>query len=148
MTAPPRGVRNNNPGNIDRSAVAWQGEVRTAAARKQEARFCVFESPEFGFRALAKTLLTYRNKHGLRTVKAIINRWAPPTENITTAYVREVAKALGVDPETSIDVRERATMFGLAKAIARHENGGNFWDDATIHQGLTLAGIAEQARQA
>ncbi|MGH8032512.1 MAG: structural protein P5 [Luteimonas sp.] len=139
--AAPRGVRNNNPGNIDRSGVAWQGEDRSAKARQQEARFCVFTSAEFGFRALAKVLQTYQSKHGLRTVKAIINRWAPPTENITSAYVREVAKALSVDPDSRIDVTKFDTAFGIAKAISRHENGGHYWSDATIAKGLELAGV-------
>ncbi len=139
--AAPRGVRNNNPGNIDRSSVAWQGEDRSEKARKQEARFCVFTSAEFGFRALAKVLQTYQNKHGLRTVKAIINRWAPPVENITSAYVREVAKALNVDPDARIDVTNFDSAFGIAKAIARHENGGHYWSDEVIVKGLELAGV-------
>ena len=63
----PRGVRNNNPGNIDRTAVVWQGEDRSPEALKREARFCVFVTPQAGFRAVAKTLLTYQRKHGLRT---------------------------------------------------------------------------------
>ncbi|KEZ94983.1 structural protein P5, partial [Xanthomonas vasicola pv. vasculorum NCPPB 895] len=128
--APPRGVRNNNPGNIDRTGVAWQGEDRSAAARAREARFAVFDTPEDGFRALVKTLLTYQRKHGLRTVRGIINRWAPPVENDTGAYVREVAKALGVELGQCINVEAPATAFQLAKAIAKHENGGNFWGDA------------------
>ena len=139
--AAPRGVRNNNPGNIDRSGVAWQGEDRSDAARQKEPRFCVFTSPECGFRALAKVLQTSQNKHGLRTVKAIINRWAPPTENITSAYDREVAKALNVDPDARIDVTRFATAFGIAKAIARHENGGHYWPDEVIVKGLDLAGV-------
>ncbi|MGV7185697.1 structural protein P5 [Xanthomonas axonopodis] len=140
--APPRGVRNNNPGNIDRTGVAWQGEDRTAAARAREARFAVFDTPEYGFRALVKTLLTYQRKHDLRTVRGIINRWAPPVENDTGAYVREVAKALGVELDQRINVEAPATAFQLAKAIARHENGGNFWGDAVIWDGVELAGIA------
>lgn len=142
--ATPRGVRNNNPGNIDRSSVPWQGEDRSQAARQREQRFCVFDSAEYGFRALAKTLQTYQTKHRLRTVKGIINRWAPPHENITSAYVREVAKALGVDADAAVDVKDFATMFCLAKAIARHENGGNYWSDETIAAGLNLAGVGRE----
>lgn len=138
----PRGVRNNNPGNIDRTAVAWQGEDRSESARSREHRFCVFLTPEAGFRALAKTILTYRGKYSLRTVRGIINRWAPPVENDTSAYVMQVSAALGVKPDDVINVKDRATMFGIAKAIAKHENGGDYWDDEVIHQGLTLAGIA------
>jgi len=139
VMAVPRGVRNNNPGNIDRSARPWQGEDRSPAARAREHRFAVFTTPAAGFRALARTLLTYRARHGLRTVQAIINRWAPPTENLTSAYVREVASALNVAPDAPIDVRDEPTMFAIAKAIARHENGGDHWADETIREGLRLA---------
>lgn len=138
---PPRGVRNSNPGNIDRSGVAWQGEDRTPKARAREARFCVFIVPDYGFRALARLLLTYRSKYGLKTVRANINRWAPPVENNTSAYVNEVAKAMGVAPDAQIDVRKPAVMFAMVKAIARHENGGHFWPDSTVRSGLELAGI-------
>lgn len=103
----------------------------------------MFLTPEAGFRALAKTLLTYRSKHRLRTVQGIINRWAPPHENVTSAYVREVAKALGVEPSEPIDVRNFRTLSLLAKAIARHENGGHYWADQVIHDGVRQAGIAE-----
>lgn len=137
----PRGVRNNNPGNIDRTGVAWQGEDRSAQARARETRFCVFVSPEYGFRALARTLLTYRNKHGLKTVRAVINRWAPPVENNTSAYVTQVATALGVAPDAVIDVRRPAVMVSLVKAIARHENGGNYWSDSVIAAGVGMAGV-------
>lgn len=83
----PRGVRNNNPGNIDRTNTIWLGEDRSAAALASEKRFCVFETPQASFRALAKTLLTYQRKHGLRTVRDMISRWAPSVENNTEAYI-------------------------------------------------------------
>jgi len=137
----PRGVRNNNPGNIDRTATVWQGENRTEAAIAREPRFAVFDAPEYGFRALVKTLLTYQRKYGLLTVRSIINRWAPPTENNTGAYSAEVAKALSVAPTDVIRVDAPATAFQLAKAIARHENSGDFWGDETIWDGVELAGI-------
>ena len=33
MSRKPRGVRNNNPGNIDRTSTVWQGEDRSMQAR-------------------------------------------------------------------------------------------------------------------
>ena len=108
-TSTPRGVRNNNPGNIDRISTPWQGEDRSAAAIAREQRFCVFLTPQAGFRALAKTLLTYQRKHGLRTVKEIIGRWAPPVENDTGAYVRQVAAAVGVAPSEIIRLDNAVT---------------------------------------
>ena len=138
----PRGVRNNNPGNIDRSGTPWQGEDRSEAARLREKRFCVFLTPAAGFRALAKLMLTYRNKHGLRTVSGIINRWAPPKENDTNAYAVQVARELGVSPNATIDVTKARTMFAIVKAIASHENGGDYWPDEVIREGVRNAGVA------
>lgn len=140
---PPRGVRNNNPGNIDRTATVWQGEDRSDEARAQESRFCVFTSAQYGFRALAKVLQTYRKRHGLTTVRGIIDRWAPPVENDTDAYVRQVARAVGVLPDDVVDVRVMAFAFPIAKAIAKHENGGDFWTDSVIRKGLEMAGVVE-----
>jgi hypothetical protein len=140
----PRGVRNNNPGNIERTGVPWIGEDRTPAARASEHRFCVFKSPEYGFRALVRVLLTYQRKYRLRTVAQMIDRWAPPVENNTGSYVREVARALGVKPGDRIDVTNYDTAFDMAKAIARHENGGHFWPDSVIAQGVVLAGVSQR----
>ncbi|HHA2511101.1 TPA: structural protein P5 [Stenotrophomonas maltophilia] len=138
-TSTPRGVRNNNPGNIDRTSMPWQGEDRSVAAIAREQRFCVFLTPQAGFRALAKTLLTYQRKHGLRTVKEIIGRWAPPAENDTSAYVQEVAKAVGVSPSEVIRLDNAVTLERLATAIAKHENGGLFWRREVIAAGIVEA---------
>ena len=135
----PRGVRSNNPGNIDRTAVVWQGEDRSPEALKGEPRFCVFLTPQAGFRALAKTLLTYQRKHGLRTVREIINRWAPPVENNTSAYVAQVAREVGVGATEIIRLDRQVTLQRLVTAIARHENGGLFWTEAVIEAGVRQA---------
>ncbi len=50
-----RGIRNNNPGNIDHNPKnKWQGQLQHDP--KIEKRFCRFESPEYGIRALMKLL--------------------------------------------------------------------------------------------
>lgn len=114
-----RGLRNNNPGNIRKSADKWQG----LAAVQDDAAFFKFTSASFGVRALGKILQTYRNKYSLRTVRELIGRWAPPNENNTSSYVNSVARALNVQPDEQIDVYAR--LPDLAAAIIRHENGSN-----------------------
>lgn len=135
----PRGVRSNNPGNIDRTKTVWQGEDRSAEALRREPRFCVFETPQAGFRALAKTLLTYQNKHGLRTVRDMINRWAPPVENNTEAYIAQVAREVGVGSREIVSLSKQVPLQRMVTAIARHENGGLFWDEAVIEAGVRQA---------
>ena len=132
-------MRNNNPGNLDRTATVWRGEDRSAAALASEKRFCVFETPQAGFRALAKTLLTYQNKHGLRTVRDMINRWAPPVENNTEAYIAQVAREVGVGSREIVSLSKQVPLQRMVTAIARHENGGLFWDEAVIEAGVRQA---------
>lgn len=138
----PRGIRNHNPGNIEWGD-PWQG-LRPVNERS-DPRFCQFVSPAYGIRALARTLITYQDKHNIRTVSAAINRWAPPVENDTGAYVRAVQKAVGGD---MVDMHDYKYLRPLVEAIIKHENGigplknANTWyDAATIDEGLRLAGV-------
>jgi len=131
----PRGVRSNNPGNIDYNpANQWQGQLKPDPAI--EKRFARFDTPENGIRALGKLLLTYQRKYGLRTVKAIISRWAPPEENDTAAYVHAVEANTGTAPGAEIDLTQAQVMRGFVKAIIHHENAGYAYPDAVLAEGV------------
>jgi hypothetical protein len=117
MTA--RGVRLNNPGNIERGPDAWQGE----STLQDDPRFIRFEEPKWGLRALMKIMLAYQDKHDLHTVEDLISRWAPPVENDTQAYAQDVANHLGVNLSTALDLTNAAMLIRLAQAISVHENG-------------------------
>lgn len=137
----PRGIRNHNPGNIRRSSDPWQG----LAERQGDVEFFTFKSPTYGIRALARTLITYQDKHGLRTIRQIIGRWAPPVENNTNAYVRAVAEATDLDADQILDLHDFDYLFPLSKAIIKHENGQQPYTDAQITKALVLAGVEPQA---
>lgn len=133
-----RGLRNNNPGNIDyNSKNQWLGQLPHVPAI--EARFCRFDRPENGIRALAKTLLTYQRKHGLKTVLAIISRWAPSSENNTAAYVRVVEAKTGTASGAEVDLTQLATLIGFVKAIMHHENGGYPYEESVIEASVRRA---------
>jgi hypothetical protein len=136
MTALPRGIRNFNPGNIDRTTERWQG---MAADQSSDKRFVVFTAPVWGLRALAKVLLSYQRKYGLRTPAAIIGRWAPPVENDTGAYARQVAKALGVCVDEQVDLTNAATLERILPAIVQHENGQQPYPATLIAEAVRLA---------
>ena len=133
-----RGVRNNNPGNIDyKPANQWVGQLKPDPTI--EKRFCRFDTPENGIRALGKLLQTYQNKYGLKTVKTIIERWAPDVENNTAAYVRAVELNTGTRPGATIDLRNPVVMKGFVKAIIHHENAGFAYPDAVLAEGVRRA---------
>ena len=92
----PRGIRNNNPLNIRRSKDQWQG----LRALQTDPSFCQFETLEYGWRAAFKLLTrTYYHTYRLFTIRAIINKWAPPNENKTEAYIKNVSRLTGIGPD-------------------------------------------------
>lgn len=141
----PRGIANQNPGNLRITPTKWKGKI----VPSRDPEFETFASPEMGIRAMARDLLTgYRR--GEDTVEKIIKAWAPPSENDTKAYVRMVAKAMGIRASEKIDVDDYATMSKLVRAIIRHENGdprkygrSEWYPDETIRAALFDAGVAD-----
>ena len=131
-----RGIRNNNPGNI-RKGEKWKG----LSEHQTDSSFCIFVSPEYGIRALVKILLTYYKKYKLNTVKKIISRYAPPSENETESYIKSVANQLGVASDEEIDLSSVAVLAVLLRAIIRHENGEQPYSDEQILKGIHLAGV-------
>lgn len=129
----PRGLRNKNPGNVEAGADRWDGQTGS------DGRFATFESPEAGIRALARTLITYQDKHGLNTVEGIIGRWAPPGENNTKAYARAVADAVGFEPTAQLDLKDAKVLQALTRAIIRHENGRQPYAEDVIRAGVDAA---------
>lgn len=131
---PTRGERNNNPGNIRISASKWQGKIAGA-----DAAFETFDTPTNGIRALAKILLNYQVKYGLKTVSAIIGRWAPSAENNTGAYVGDVCQSCELRSDEQISLRDAAILTGMTKAIIKHENGRCIYPDELISESVKEA---------
>lgn len=130
----PRGIRNNNPGNIRKSATVWQG----MSADQTDPDFIRFTSPVYGIRAMARVLKTYRTKYQLYSVEDIIDRWAPPVENNTKSYIWSVASKLNVSPFAPLDDSEDQ-MVDLIGALIHHENGMQPYSVETIKEGIRLA---------
>jgi len=138
VTSVVRGIRNNNPGNIRKDATAWQG----LAAEQNDSAFFQFASMAYGIRAMIVILRTYKDRYGLDTVRKIINRWAPPNENDTGAYVNAVANYMNVLPDQPIDPHDEDTAFALVRGIIRQENGSiasTLVSDTNILAGIDLA---------
>lgn len=127
----PRGIRNNNPGNI-RIGNSWRGEV--PPGERTDRQFEQFVSLEYGYRALLITLRTYITKHKRTTLRAIITRWAPSRENDTEAYIRRAAEYSGILPGKMLKATDKAELCKLAYAISRVENGRYVGDMALIER--------------
>ncbi len=114
-----RGIRNNNPGNIRLSVSTFKGEVSPSS----DTSFKQFESMAWGYRAMFLIIHNYDQLYGINTLNKIIRRWAPDVENDTNAYIKTVAKRLGVTSCSCINSLSRETMVAMVGAMSRIENG-------------------------
>lgn len=119
ITTQPRGLRNNNPLNIRKNDTKWQG----LRDRQDDPAFFQFETMAYGYRAAFRTLDTYRTKHGCRCLADFITRWAPPSENDTSAYIRTVCRRTGLADVSTVDTRNEKQMCGIVAAMSIVENG-------------------------
>lgn len=115
----PRGLRLNNPGNLRITMTPWEGKITPS----KDAEFETFDCIENGIRALGKNLLSYFNFHGLKTIRDIIRRYAPATENNTEAYITAVADRTGYDPDANLNLNEYEDLRAIAEAIMDQEQG-------------------------
>lgn len=123
----PRGIRNNNPLNIRKSADNWQGKIG------DDGSFVIFDSPYNGIRAAGRLLRTYANNYSLNTIRGIINRWAPSTENDTESYINHVESASGIFRDTILSAGDYPAVVSV---MIKHENGQNPYDAALIAQAV------------
>ena len=131
-----RGIRNNNPLNIRRSADKWQGQINAITPNPsfpegkghingndssprggREGVFCQFESMAYGWRAAFRLLChTYYGKYKLRTIRDIIYRWAPPTENNTEGYIDFVCRQTKYNAGCELKADSSYILLGIAMA--------------------------------
>lgn len=119
----PRGIRNNNPLNI-RKGNNWKGERQNQTDKSFEE----FVSMEYGIRAGFVLLRNYITGYSGKTtpfdtVRKIVMRWAPPSENATQRYIDFVAKDMNVSPDTKISFKDKKTMVSLVYAMIFVECG-------------------------
>ena len=164
----PRGIRNCNPLNIRRSKDQWKGLVEQEQSQtclnsaeregfrpkvngllpeQNDKSFYQFKAMEWGYRAAFRLLRTYRVKYNRYSVRTIIERWAPPNENQTRAYIGFVCEEMGVPPNFILNVGslEEDDVYWaceLVRAMALVENGNgcaNLIRKEEIKKGYKLA---------
>lgn len=117
--------KNNNPGNI--------------RGRNGLGGFSGYATEQEGWDAMSNQLMRYFNGQTtgkkLRTVSDIISTWAPPSENDTASYIKQVAGFVGVGENQELNLSDPNVMAKLRTAMAKHEGFGN-WKN-----GLSIGGI-------
>lgn len=130
-TSLPRGIRNNNPGNLN-----FAGQRGASLESGVGGRFATFESMDEGVAALHRQLGLYL-KRGKNTISSIVKTYAPPSDgNNVDAYIQALSRKTGLDPNAVISAGDTQTMVNLMKGIIDHENGGNYLTKSDISRAI------------
>lgn len=133
-----RGLALFNPMNLMTSpSILWQGEVKPTC--DPDGRLCQFDSYIDGIRAGTKNLLAYFLKDGCKTVRQIIERYAPSVENPTGNYVDFIADWCSVGADDIIDMTDKVFVYRIVSGIIHFEQGSDFCTQAQIQNGITQA---------
>lgn len=146
-----RGIRNNNPGNLVKTAIAWRGKV--PHDKNTDQHFEQFTDHEgkpghlWGLRAMFMDVRGDIEKKGMDTVAKLITSYAPPMgtlnstgklqrENNTAAYIARVSKELNKSATAKI---VPADYLKLMKAIIAVENIEQPYPDTVIQSAMSMA---------
>lgn len=129
----PRGIRNNNPGNLN-----YAGQEGSEKEGGPGGRFAVFTSMEQGISAMVTQLKLYQSR-GVDTIEKIISKYAPSSENDTAGYIKALSQSTGKDANEKLNLDDFKQLLPLLKGIISHENGKGYVDDTQILAGARLA---------
>ncbi len=112
-----RGIRNNNPGNLRYNTYT----ASLGATGKDADGFAIFPSMQAGVTAM-RALLSGKGYvgGGRNTISSIISKYAPSSENNTSAYIAAVSKATGLDPNAQLT---GAQLEAVQQQMMVHESG-------------------------
>jgi hypothetical protein len=126
----PRGLRNNNPGNLK-----WPSGTHDKEG------FSIFSSPGVGIGMMTAQLRRNYVK-GLDTIQkmfegsGVFKGWLGGTPGQSTQesrdYIDAVTKLSGFSAGQRLDLNNRDTILAIEKAMIRHENGYNPFEDRVM----------------
>ncbi|OCB78819.1 hypothetical protein [Flavobacterium crassostreae] len=137
-----RGIRNNNPGNLIFTNIAWQGKIPAQNNTDFQRKFEQFTTIQYGIRAMLRDVITDIKK-GKNTIRKLITEYAPPNENNTDLYVQTIAKKLVLNPDSQLKKIDAVFLFNIARAIIEHENGkqnAKLVTDSHIKEAIAMLG--------
>lgn len=129
-----RGYRNNNMGNL-RISKTKNYLGRVPLSENSDGAFEQFKEFRYGTLAMIELLERYING-GTNTLRKIIYKYAPPSENDSSGYLNNVSRWAGIGLDTPLTT-DKNTLKGLVLAMGRVENGRTI-STADFEEGYSL----------
>lgn len=120
------GIRNNNPLNIRKTTIKWQGKINSIY---NTSSYEAFESMPLGIRAALINMQTQirriKQNGGEGTVEELIKIWAPKEDNNNPNNYANIVASKGVPRKWKVDFNNKDMMCRLVWAMSGVENGFN-----------------------
>lgn len=132
----PRGIRNNNPGNIRLTKTVWRGSV--PREQQTDKSFVQFQNIVMGLRAMMHDIIGDIARDKTNTIAKLIEEYAPRNENDTTGYIAQVQRMTGIHKDAQL-TPTRTELFKIIRAKLVVENGANaasLISDAEIYEAM------------
>jgi hypothetical protein len=130
----PRGIRNNNPGNLIFTNIKWKGKL--SKEQNKDRRFEMFIAPVYGIRAMIKDL-KHDIEKGKNTVPLLVEEYAPRFENNTDHYIETVCRDLKVSKRAKL-LPTKNTLRLLVLSMTKVETGGNYVSNQLFEQAYSM----------
>ena len=127
------GTELNNPFDLRDSGIPWRGYLGAKEG------FCQFDTIANGLRAGFRDLYTAFLKDGLNTIRKLVSKYAPPSENDTGAYMAGVVKDTGWGEDQIIDLNNPQNLFEIGIAFLRQEQGMCIYSDIQLETAVNEA---------
>lgn len=108
-----------NPCNLRISTDTFLGEIKPS----EDKQFKQFKSNAYGYRAAFRVLLTYITRYRINTIRGMIARFAPASENHTEAYVNTVSQRACIDADKELRTVDKEDLMRMVAAMSYVENG-------------------------
>lgn len=143
-----RGIRNNNPGNLEyKGQPGASAEVLPDGRKSRFARYSTQAEGLYGMASQLQRNIAGLNKNAtgpdgkpagkMNTLSKLMYSYAPPNENDTNRYIAFVAKETGLGPQDIIDARDPKVMAALMRAMIIKENGSCPYSAAQLTEAVT-----------
>ncbi|WP_340611999.1 hypothetical protein [Xenorhabdus bharatensis] len=130
----PRGIRNNNPGNL----IAAPNAVGEDFGNGH--RYVKFGTAQDGISAMGRQIMLDAER-GLNTITSLLYRYAPPEgRNNTPAYIDSVSQRTGYSPDQPLDLHNPDILKNVMVGMIQHENNNiNPYSDEQMQAGINAA---------
>ena len=120
---PSSAIEKNNPGNVRFYNQKWLGEIADGLNRGD---FSVFDTPEHGARAAARTVMNIAGGLENPTIDGVVAQYSPKGENNVSRHAKNISSISGIPRTATLRTGDDGQMVDLLRGLIGAETGSRY----------------------